>query len=69
MSGIVSIMFCGISMARYTIPNTNDNSKKEFTKFYEIIAHIFENSVFIFIGIGLLGFDLPWQKTGIGIIV
>ena len=53
-------MFCGISMARYTIPNTNELSKKEFTKFYEIIAHIFENSVFIFIGIGVIGFDLPW---------
>ncbi|CAD8143106.1 unnamed protein product [Paramecium octaurelia] len=69
MSGIVSIMFCGISMARYTIPNTNELSKKEFTKFYEIIAHIFENSVFIFIGIGVIGFNLPYKETGFGIVI
>lgn len=61
MSGIVSIMFCGISMARYTMPHINENAKKEFTHFYEIVAHIFENSVFIMIGIGIVGFDLPWK--------
>jgi hypothetical protein len=28
MSGIVSIMFCGISMVRYALPNVNEQSRK-----------------------------------------
>ena len=28
MSGIVSIIFCGISMARYAIPNLSPSGKK-----------------------------------------
>lgn len=28
MSGILSIMFCGISMARYAIPNLTPTGKK-----------------------------------------
>jgi len=28
MSGIVSIIFCGISMARYAIPNLGPDGKK-----------------------------------------
>jgi len=28
LSGIVSILFCGIGMERYTIPNLSDKGKK-----------------------------------------
>lgn len=61
MSGIVSIIFCGISMARYALPNLSDNGMKLLNRFYHIVAYNFENLVFLFIGIGMVGFDLAWK--------
>lgn len=61
MSGIVSIVFCGISMARYVLPNVSDNSKKVNKRLYHTLAYTFENLVFIFMGIGFVSFDLAWQ--------
>ncbi len=28
MSGIVSILFCGITMAKYTLPNVSESGRK-----------------------------------------
>lgn len=61
MSGIVSIIFCGISMARYALPNLSESGMKLLNKFYHIVAYNFENLVFLFIGIGMVGFDLAWK--------
>ena len=61
MSGIVSIIFCGISMARYAIPNLGPDGRKLTSSFYHSLAYNFENSVFIFIGVGFVGFNLNWS--------
>lgn len=60
MSGIVSIVFCGISMSRYTVPLLKQHVLQQFKSFYEIITYINENSIFLFIGIGIVSFDLDW---------
>lgn len=69
-SGIVSIIFCGISMARYAIPNLSKSGRKVLIKFnynksiskiYHSLSFTFENLTFLFIGIGLIGFDLYWD--------
>lgn len=69
MSGIVSIIFCGISMARYAVPNLDSQSIRLTYTFYHSIAYNFENSIFLFIGIGIVGFDLAWASTGAGLIL
>lgn len=75
MSGIVGIMFCGIAMARYALPNLSENGLKVnitknnkiiilfqiMKKLYHTLAYNFENIVFIFIGIGFFGFDLAYK--------
>lgn len=61
MSGIVSIVFCGIAMSRYAIPHLSEEAAINFKHFYQILAYIFENTVFLLIGIGLIGFELLWQ--------
>ncbi|KRX04262.1 hypothetical protein PPERSA_11386 [Pseudocohnilembus persalinus] len=61
MSGILSIMFCGISMARYTMPNVTEQGKAINKRFYHTLAYNFENLVFLFIGIGIISFDLAWE--------
>lgn len=37
--------------------------------FYHSLAYNFENLVFLFIGIGFIGFNLSWEKTGVGLII
>ncbi|CAD8098143.1 unnamed protein product [Paramecium primaurelia] len=64
-SGIVSIVFCGIVMAKYALPNLSESGKELLNKFYHILSYNFENLVFLFIGIGVVGYDLAWNEMGI----
>ncbi|CAD8044287.1 unnamed protein product [Paramecium primaurelia] len=68
-SGIVSIIFCGISMARYAIPNLSKSGRKSISKTYHSLSSTFENLTFLFIGIGLIGFDLYWDQMGVGLFL
>ena len=61
LSGILSIMACGITMARYALPNITSTGKKINERFYHTLAYNFENLVFLFIGIGIVSFNLYWK--------
>lgn len=65
-------------MARYALPNLSDNGKlviiiyinlKLLNKFYHVLAYNFENLVFLFIGIGMVGYQLAWKETGIALVI
>ena len=70
LSGIICIMFCGISMAKYSLPNLSEPGKKVKSKFnvylkllkltkklYSTLGSAFENMVFLFIGLGFFSFS------------
>lgn len=61
MSGIVSIMFCGIAMARYALPNVNPSIVRLNKRLFHTMAYSCENIVFLFIGIGFVSFELAWE--------
>ena len=61
MSGIVSIMFCGIAMARYALVNVDPTTEKLNKRLYHTLAYSCENLVFLFIGIGFVSFELAWK--------
>ena len=69
LSGIVSILFCGIAMARYTYPNLSEISRLSVGKAYSAVAEAFEVLVFIFLGMGLFSFSLPYSKMGAGLFL
>jgi len=69
MSGIVSIMFCGLTMARYALPNVTENSRKTNKRLYHTLAYTCENLVFILIGIGFVSFDLAWKEMGFSLFI
>ncbi|EGR30074.1 sodium hydrogen, putative [Ichthyophthirius multifiliis] len=69
LSGIVSIVFCGIAMVRYALPNVTENNQKVNKRLYNILAYTFENLVFIFIGVGFVCFDLAWKEMGVSLFV
>jgi solute carrier family 9 (sodium/hydrogen exchanger), member 8 len=50
LSGITSIMFCGIVMAKYCRPNLSAATDERVGAFFRVIAYLAEIFVFIYIG-------------------
>jgi len=69
LSGIVTIVFCGISMARYALSNVSQSAIQINRKIYEALSHTFESLLFIFIGVGFVTFDLAWRRMGLWLFV
>jgi len=81
LSGIVAILFCGIGMSRYTLPNLSKNGKsvilysfnhnlnKLTTQFYNVVGTILEHSVFLFIGIAVFSFSHPLKSQTFSLIL
>jgi NhaP-type Na+/H+ or K+/H+ antiporter len=65
----VSIVFCGIAMVRYALPNVTENNRKVNKRLYNTLAYTFENLVFIFIGVGFVSFDLAWKEMGASLFI
>ena len=56
LSGIVAILFNGIAHSTYTKPNLRNFSKISINAIYEVVANLFENLVYIFLGFGYSAF-------------
>lgn len=69
LSGIVSIMFCGIAMAQYSLPNMSSQAKSNIKQVLHTVAENFEALAFILIGAFLSGFSHDLAGIGIGILV
>jgi len=63
LSGIVSVLFCGMLMAKYTRHNLSSNAESQAKGFFKILASLSETFVFIYIGTSLF---LQEQAWGIG---
>mmetsp|Transcript_23087 Transcript_23087/g.72008 ORF Transcript_23087/g.72008 Transcript_23087/m.72008 type:complete len:417 (-) Transcript_23087:480-1730(-) len=50
LSGIVSVLFCGIIMAHYTVENLTDEAQATSQGFFKVLAHLAETFVFIYMG-------------------
>mmetsp|Transcript_5583 Transcript_5583/g.14202 ORF Transcript_5583/g.14202 Transcript_5583/m.14202 type:complete len:698 (-) Transcript_5583:324-2417(-) len=64
LSGIVSILFCGMVMAKYTRPNLSAHADLHAHGFFKILASMAETFVFIYIGTSLC---LERQAWGLGL--
>jgi len=56
LSGIVAILFSGIVMAQYTIPNLSPESKEFTAKIWGAWALITETFVFLYLGLAVFSF-------------
>lgn len=63
LSGIVSIMFCGIVMAKYARPNLSRTTDDRVSSFFRIIATLAEIFVFIYIGAALFLQRQAWDNS------
>ena len=57
ISGIVSIMFCGIAMAHYAVENITAEARENIKDIYHAVSSNCESLAFIFIGVAVFGFQ------------
>lgn len=65
LSGIVAIIVCGITMAKYSLPNLTNNAYSSTKLIYEGIAHNFEILSFIFMGMAVSSFKFAIRNIGL----
>ncbi len=56
LSGIVSILFCGIVMAHYTFNNLSAKAREFTREMFDVLASISETFVFAYLGMAVFSF-------------
>ena len=57
LSGIMSILVCGLTMSHYTHENLSNNGRQSITVLFRTIAFLAETCVFIYLGLGIFEYQ------------
>ncbi len=70
LSGIVTILFTGISARRYASENLSDGTEENVDILFRLAAHIAETSIFLELGLSVFGLtaSLKWKFVGWSIL-
>jgi NhaP-type Na+/H+ or K+/H+ antiporter len=66
LSGIVTILFTGISANRYIVPNLSQTTKVNADMLFRLLAHLAETSIFLELGLSVFGLIGHWNWKFIG---
>eukprot|EP00045_Choanoeca_perplexa_P011700 m.124945 g.124945 ORF g.124945 m.124945 type:complete len:605 (+) comp15727_c0_seq1:156-1970(+) len=64
LSGVVAILFCGITQAHYTYETLSEESKRRTKELFEIINFLFENFLFSYIGLNVFTYKCHRWEVG-----
>jgi sodium/hydrogen exchanger 3 len=67
LSGIVSILLCGMTMNYYTRHNLHENTKDFNKRLFKVLAATCETFVFIYIGLGVCSFQHTYRLPLFGV--
>lgn len=57
LSGIMSVLFCGIMMDHYTMQNLSAHSRVSAKAIFNLLAHVSESFVFVYLGMAIFTHD------------
>jgi len=63
LSGIVSILFCGIVMKRYTNENLSHHARETCHSFFKIAASLAETFIFLYMGVEVFLAEQEWNHA------
>merc|ERR1712166_1053007 len=63
MSGIVTILFCGIAMSIFVRPNISPHVRDLSKHMAKCLAHVFETYVFVYLGLSLFTLHQVWDTA------
>ncbi|GAQ86855.1 Na+/H+ antiporter [Klebsormidium nitens] len=63
LSGIVAILFNGVLMKHYALPNLSDKAQENVTQFFRLIATLAETFVFIYMGVAIFNTEQSWTHV------
>jgi sodium/hydrogen exchanger-like protein 6/7 len=66
-SGIVSLLFCGITMKHYASDNMSQTTRETTKNMFQVLSQLSENFIFIYLGVAL--FTKTQQTFLIGFIL
>lgn len=61
LSGIVSLLGCGIFMALYCLPNMGIKERQSTLQIYEILSHQCELMIYIMMGLSATAFNINFK--------